>query len=337
MKETDYFITLIHKQLSGELSEENKAVLDEWLNERGENRQLCEEIRLTWELAGRDPAWASLPLTDQEVEEELAHFHQRVEKEKEIGPASFTGSFWFKVSAVLLLMALSVGTVFFWRGLQSVPEAPLRLSLEEGRLEALLPDSTVVVTNQHSTLSILDFDEKRAVQLVGEAYFDVRADRNRPFYIELEQARVKVVGTSFVIRAYPDRPHQLNVLEGEVEVQLEDQLFTLLEGEQLRWKTKGKAEKSSSPERNLLAWKTRALVFAQTPLSELLPVLESYYGIRFKVTEPELLDCRFTGTFKDIPLQELMEILSYSLELQIVRQGKNYFSISGKGCGGGGQ
>ncbi|WP_017729726.1 FecR family protein [Nafulsella turpanensis] len=339
MKKPDYFIALLHKQLSGQLTEEETQELEQWLEEKEEHRQLGEEIRFTWELAGKESLSHPLRVREEEMEQELRRFHQHLKEESRgsrfILPA-LSGSFWTKASAVLLMVLLSAGAVFLWEDREKTAMAAASFRLREGQMEAVLPDSSVITTNHHSTLSLLEFDTKRAISFSGEAFFEIRSDARRPFYIHLEAGRVKVVGTAFVIRAYPGEPLKVSVLEGQVEVGLADQFYSLEEGEQLKWVQGGVPEVGREQQPNLLAWKTRELMFARTPLSQVLPVLESYYGIRFRVSSSALLNCRFTGSFQDIPLEELLEIISYSLDLRVEELGEKRYKISGKGCKGGG-
>lgn len=55
--------------------------------------------------------------------------------------------------------------------------------------------------------------DKRVVYVEGEAYFDVKKDEKRPFVVRAAQADVRVLGTSFNFRAYPDEDGVTTTLE----------------------------------------------------------------------------------------------------------------------------
>ena len=69
-----------------------------------------------------------------------------------------------------------------------------------------LPDSSVVVLNSGSTLSYPDkFEaESRTVMLVGEAFFEVKKNSKRPFYVKTKDVTIRVLGTKFNVKSYPD-------------------------------------------------------------------------------------------------------------------------------------
>ena len=73
-----------------------------------------------------------------------------------------------------------------------------------GEYNVILADGTRVYLNAASSLKYpVVFDEKeRTVYLSGEAYFDVTSDKDHPFLVELKKSVVKVLGTSFDIRAH---------------------------------------------------------------------------------------------------------------------------------------
>ncbi len=95
-----------------------------------------------------------------------------------------------------------------------------------------LPDGTVGYLNNGSSLRYpATFTGKsREVELLGEAFFDVKHNKQRPFIISTVGLDVKVLGTRLNIHSYPDDEYQEITLEsGVVElVQREKDLEVLV-------------------------------------------------------------------------------------------------------------
>jgi len=91
------------------------------------------------------------------------------------------------------------------------------------RSKVVLPDGTQVWLNADSKLTYgNDFGvSSRDVTLSGEAYFDVKPNKEVPFYIHTSKIKIKVTGTVFNVRAYPNETRsETSLLHGKVEVTL---------------------------------------------------------------------------------------------------------------------
>lgn len=92
--------------------------------------------------------------------------------------------------------------------------------------EVLLADGTHVYLNAQSRLNC----EKsltgatRDVFLCGEAFFEVAKDTLHPFIVHAAGTQIKVTGTKFNVRAFPDEDNSTTTLvEGGVEVRIPGQ------------------------------------------------------------------------------------------------------------------
>ena len=85
-----------------------------------------------------------------------------------------------------------------------------------------LPDGSVVWLNAGTTLRYPTVFKKdnRSVELKGEAYFEIQADQERPFYVNTQNGlSVYVYGTKFNVNAYENDDYVETVLEkGKVNV-----------------------------------------------------------------------------------------------------------------------
>ena len=94
------------------------------------------------------------------------------------------------------------------------------------KLAVMLPDSSEVWLNAGSSILYPETfaKDKRQVILNGEAYFSVKKDTASPFIVETSQLSVKVLGTRFNVKAYPnDEKITTTLTSGKVEVSVRSQ------------------------------------------------------------------------------------------------------------------
>src|SRR6185437_8879402 len=92
-------------------------------------------------------------------------------------------------------------------GNNSVPvEYNVLTTPRAGQFQLTLPDGSRVWLNNISSLRYpTSFRGKdRRVALTGEAYFEIAGDAGKPFIVQVKEASIEVLGTSFNVMAYPD-------------------------------------------------------------------------------------------------------------------------------------
>ena len=128
-----------------------------------------------------------------------------------------------------------------------------------------LPDHSVVWLNAGSTLRYPTTFKKdnRLVELKGEAYFEVQADKDRPFYVNTPNGlNVYVYGTKFNVAAYEDDNYIETVLEkGKVNVITPDQeTIVLAPGEQLLYDKQSQKSKKNKGKEKKAGWRVCSLL-----------------------------------------------------------------------------
>jgi transmembrane sensor len=335
MKTEADIVAIIHKQLTNQLLPQEEEVLEEWLEEDDRHQQLFEEIRLSWQLAIEDAP----EVRDDEVEQELGRLLRRVDRVSEDDTRRnielYKKSGFYKNLAIIFLLVMSGWMLYQLNKMDDLPKEPaaaIVVKKEDGFQEIMLPDSSRIFTNGTTHLSYDQTSQRRVVNLSGIAFFEVARDERRPFLIYLEQATIRVLGTSFFVKALTGESLEVIVESGSVEVLHKDQIFQLKKGEKLKISPGKEARKECHTDPNYLSWKNKKLLFHNAPLREVLPTLERHYGISIRVEDPAVLGCRFTGTFEAVPLEELLEILSYSLQLSVEWQGERRLRLAGNSC-----
>lgn len=186
-----------------------------------------------------------------------------------------------------------------------------------------LPDGTLVYLNAGSTLSYpQSFDaEERKVLLAGEAYFEVAHQQKQTFIVGVagDRYQVKVMGTTFTIRAYPDtRLVSTTLVEGSVGLVVKrpdgkvcEQVMVPSEKAVCDLNT-GKINIQRVDPAIETAWIEGKLIFKDTPLAEVLRNLSSYYNVDFAVQDTAITDYCITGILDNRPLSQALDYLKLS-------------------------
>ncbi len=131
-----------------------------------------------------------------------------------------------KISAIAASIILIIGAAFFYNysdtKINKFSKQVVSTTTNKGsKTKIVLPDSSIVVLNADSKLSYgPDFNVKtRNVQLTGEAFFEVSHNASLPFVIHTDKADIKVLGTVFNVRYYPEESiFETTLIKGRVEV-----------------------------------------------------------------------------------------------------------------------
>ena len=160
-----------------------------------------------------------------------------------------------------------------------------------------LPDGTRVWLNSESelTYAVSTDEDMREVRLVGEAYFEVTRDENRPFQVASKNSRITVLGTKFNVAAYEDQTDVVTTLvDGLVAVSTNKDSLVLKPGEQAR---SGKAgiDLRKVDVSMYIAWKSGVFEFEEMALEQITRQLERWYGVTFVYFGEDVKQITFTG------------------------------------------
>ena len=179
----------------------------------------------------------------------------------------------------------------------------------------MLPDSSEVWLNAGSTILYPETfaKDKRLVILNGEAYFSVQKDTASPFIVETSQLSVKVLGTKFNVKAYPnDEKITTTLTSGKVEVSVQSQPPRILKpNEQLTYDKKSSDIHISVIDTNdTNSWVVGKLIFTNATAGEIFRTLERHYNTTIDNEANIPVSKRYTVKFlKDEDLDEILNIL----------------------------
>ena len=185
-----------------------------------------------------------------------------------------------------------------------------------GQYQVVLADGTRVWLNALSSIRFPTVfnGNSRTVELTGEAYFEVAADRNKPFRVQVNGMEVAVLGTSFNINAYPDEADlKTTLLEGSVKLLRGKTDLVLKPGEQGRTADReGLALVKDADVDQAVAWKNGLFSFDDAGIETVMRQLSRWYGIDIQY-EGKPTAALFWGKMeRDLNLTQVLDGLSKS-------------------------
>ena len=322
--EQDEIYDLIAKSFAGELTEEESFHLNSWKAAEKSNLAAYNDFMEIWKHSNRLvlPSQIDLP--------------KSLETTRRTAGINKTEIKWMslirQIAAVLVLAVIfaSMYNLLFQPRINVNSDVPVFQEVRaaygtQTRIE--LPDGTMVSLNSGSTLKFpttFKNSKIRQVYLSGEGNFKVTKNINQPFVVAINKLQVRVLGTTFNIDAYPGNDATtIALVEGRVLLQQinNDKISELMElkpnqvaffkksEDKLQWKTESDLTKYT-------AWIDGKIVFSNDPVNTVIQKLENWYNVDIELSDKKLENYRFTGTFIDEPLEQVLSILNLTSQMQ---------------------
>ena len=359
---SDHFIA---RYFAGDLSSTERARLEEWLQADATRRAQMDKLRELWSRAGDQPSdertvevWRSVATklglaapTGLEADRVLS-----LVKHRRPSPIRGIPAFsprqkapWIAVGLVAAAVA-----VFVVRGAMSSPDgsrspeqvreyatklaqrADIRLS--DGSRVVLAPASRLLVPESYGT-------KTRAIQLEGEAYFDVVHNNTKPFTVRTRTTVARDIGTAFVVKDYTadkkadittyitaditaDIAASVLVAEGEVAVlsardSTASTLQLLKRGDLAHVDASGAITLSrvTNIERRL-AWLRGGLAFDDVQLADAVKEIGRWYDLDIRLADSSLARRRLIATIGNEPADDVLRLVALTLNLRVERDGR---------------
>jgi ferric-dicitrate binding protein FerR (iron transport regulator) len=328
---------------------EEKAMLESWLKKNQDNQTEFESVRKTWDLASRLNKIHSVNVVSarKKVKRKIPEFRK--------SRGLFFYWQRIAAVIILPLMISVAGYICFLNQEPDDEIFQQTITSSYGTRNHLnLPDGTGVWLNSGSVLRFPSKFQgsRREVYLQGEAFFEVANDRLRPFYVNLGEMSVKAVGTSFNIAAYKkDNTFETTLISGElllvkknrsrkdvVLCKMEPNQHTIYDKsrkkitlyedvlppagntEEIRTIKSVNAEpvpqKVDIFENKYTSWINGKLIFRNDPMDEVIKRLGRWYNVDIRLQDTILYDFRYTATFIDETLEQVLELLKLSAPME---------------------
>ena len=188
--------------------------------------------------------------------------------------------------------------------------------------EFSLPDGTKVWLNEKSRLCYPERFSKneRNVKLIGQGFFEVRKDTERPFRVSMENIEVEVLGTSFGASCYKRNTKEEVVLKnGSVKVFYENHSRNVMlrPDERLIYSPfDGSVIVDTIDVKNTYRWYENYLSFDNARFGDILTNIEYRYRVNTKLLTSVSLDKRLSITIIHEPLETIMDVISTLLPIR---------------------
>lgn len=210
-----------------------------------------------------------------------------------------------KYAAAILILIISTYQLSVWHmshQLQDDLQAQTNtLYVPAGQRACItLQDGTIVWLNAQSTLIYPShfYGKERIVSITGEAFFEVSKDKEKPFIVTAQDAKIRVLGTKFNVYSYPDTKQiKTSLIEGAVQVFYKSKQVILRPNEESIAQD-GKLTVSNIKNRDMLLWRNGIYSFNNERLVEIVRKLELYYDVTINIANPKLQDICYTCKFR---------------------------------------
>jgi ferric-dicitrate binding protein FerR (iron transport regulator) len=287
----------IVKYLSGNMSNSERLEFENLLGSDVNAQKELEAYQNIWEQSNK------IIIDASDIDAQWNQFIQKRKVSIEFIHNRGKALVWLKVAATILLIAVTSFSMYYLF-------APERLNeiTKQGPYE--LADQSMVVLNHKSHLSFSKEygTSNRKVNLLGEAFFNVKTQKNMPFEITLPNGQVRVLGTKFNVLSTQEYT-LIELYEGKLFANFGKKQFYIKPGE--RWELINDQWITTVIKNNDPAWGDEThWHFENASLQYILQQLAKHFNVEFPVISNEELQQRYTINLPKKELKETLHLLS---------------------------
>lgn len=324
---------IFNKFLQNQLNAAELKAFVRWVNSDGFAAECKELMSEDWEM------WDEAPATTEEDEkfdllfdkiyEKTNHF----KKEEPSPPKAATLRVFYrraKAAAAILFIPTLAFLIYIASATSFGPDPSAESVVEALEVETWSGSRTVVQLTDGSKVHLnygsklrypqVFSDDSRTVELLGEGYFEVAHNPDRPFIVKAGQVSITAVGTAFNVLAYPDEQQiQTTLTEGIVMVKEEQQgnnSITLAVGDHVIYDAAtGDFTTQQGNVEKYVAWKDGKIVFDNETTTQVAARLSRAFHVEFEIAEA-VKDFTYTVTFTEETLSQILDLMSIATPVQ---------------------
>ena len=323
---------LLAKYLADDTDTHESDTISEWIIASEDNKKTFNHSKMVWDGAKNyrkvdvNAAWAKLNITKKKEVEFID-----IQEVKPIIKLNWLNNL-LKIAAVLVVL---FGLWFVAARQFTTPQNDV-LTFKSGSksIEKILPDGTKILLSKNSQITYPKTFEgnTREINLMGEGFFDVHHDAAHPFIIHTQGTVVKVLGTSFNIRAY-NAQVQVHVKIGKVQFSKNNAKVVLTKGQ--KGETLANVDAIIKSEvievETVIKEKLSSFVFNKMSLSKVAESLSKRFNKDIKFSRDKIKNCELTATFENEKLENIIAVIAETFNLKVDNQA-DMIILSGDGC-----
>lgn len=214
-----------------------------------------------------------------------------------------------------------------------LPEYNMLATSSRGTIAVTLSDSSKVWLNAGSHLRYpSEFDgDRREVELVGQAYFEVAHDTHKPFIVKTALAQIKVLGTRFDVNCKDRKNCVTTLVQGCVSIRsVASDSVVIFAGQQVGAAETGALSVQAVDPRYYTAWTRNRFAFEDKALWQIMDELAAWYGITFEFDDWQVANERFTTIVpRYAKVEEVLGILQMTQSFSFMYRGNDHIRIVG--------
>lgn len=308
---------LIIKFLAGEISDNELVLLKSWLELDPGNRRIFNIENELWQEASFQKKFGQYKNDTEWMK--LSDRLGLSKNERRSVTVLRKNNFRILLAAAVIVFIVAIGELSFWKAqnnsFKQIKSASNSVSTNEGeKAHIFLSDSTEIILNSGSSIEYnADYNLKdRIVKLKGEAFFHVTTNHNKPFVVQLDQMSILATGTQFNVCSFSNEDRiETTLVEGIIQVLINGkQPINVETGQQVVYfMNSNRVLVNNVVTETYTSWKENKLRFQDTPFEEVLKEISRKYNVTFVITSRDLLNLKYTATFIDESINEVMLML----------------------------
>ena len=310
-------ILLLECFMRGETSPDEEQILSDWLHSQEAKEQLSNYYQETWKGSNNKLIAEVQGRMFERVKSQMHNAVQELNRRKQKRTMRIRRLFQY-AAVILLIIIAGIGGHLYTVS-QTEPTATDKSYLvqtEKGqRANITLPDGTVVWLNSYTQLHYnANYGAtQRVVSLIGEAYFEVAKDKEKPFIVETAGMNVEALGTTFNVKAYREDSQIIETLfSGSVRVSSDRDNVILSPDENATFERRSGKLAIHKPDNSSYAkmWRNNDLVFNGETLEEIAVLLNRMYNVQIAFKSERIKQYCFSGVICNNSLDNVIELIS---------------------------
>lgn len=319
----EYLINqLIVKVLNQEASSDDIILFSRWLAEDEANGEEFRKLKSYWDAEISFKHTLSPEVSLQQTQQKIRYEQHRLKTNRRI-------RYGLSIAAAIAVL-FGIGFFFMNPRIINTPVEYYTYLTDQNKTNFTLSDGTKIYLNKNSKLVYTNQYDKteRLVKLEGEAYFEVQHNPEKTFIVEVGEAQIQVLGTSFNVKSDRQANVQATLVEGSIRFESPDQQVILTPNQQLTYTNDSRRLEVTSVDLDEeVAWTEGVIRHKNRLFSDLMNDLMKQFDVHIIIQNDRLKNSSvfMTGTFaEDQSLEAIFRVIAVSYPFTWEKKGDSY-------------